>query len=56
MGRMHDEKLKGHVKTDEARRHRLAAELRANLKKRKDRGRDLAKADRATLPAESDKG
>ena len=56
MRRIHGEKLKSHVKTDEARRHRLAAELRANLKKRKDRGRALAKAGRAAPPTDSDKG
>jgi hypothetical protein len=56
MRRIHDEKLRSHVKTDEARRHRLAAELRANLKKRKDRGRSLVKADRAALPTDSGKG
>jgi hypothetical protein len=56
MRRVLDEKLKSHVKADGARRHRLAAELRANLKKRKDRGRALAKAGRAAPPTDSDKG
>lgn len=30
-----DERLKGQIKTDRTRRERLAAELRANLRKRK---------------------
>jgi len=41
------ERLKGQVKSDHQRRERLAAELRANLRKRKDRTRTLAAADRA---------
>ena len=55
MPRMYDEKLKGHVKSDEARRRRLAAALRANLKRRKDRTRALAKASRAAQSPDADK-
>lgn len=46
MPRRYDETLKGQVKADAARRLRLAAELRANLKKRKDRARAMAEVDR----------
>jgi hypothetical protein len=45
--RLPDGKLKGQVRIDQARRERLAAELRANLRKRKDRTRPLAEADLA---------
>jgi hypothetical protein len=47
MDHKHDETLKAPPKRDEARRLRLGAELRANLKKRKDRARALVRAGRA---------
>jgi predicted YcjX-like family ATPase len=55
MSRLYDDKLRSHVKADEARRERLAAELRANLKKRKEKARSLAKAGRLSRPADADK-
>ena len=55
MPRTYDETLKSPVKGDATRRLRLAAELRNNLKKRKDRARALAKADRTTQPADASK-
>jgi len=36
-----DGKFKGHVKGDSGRQERLAAELRANLRKRKEKARAL---------------
>lgn len=43
----YDDKLKARSKGDESRRERLAAELRANLVKRKERARALARSGRA---------
>lgn len=40
------DRLKGHVKGDANRRERLAAELRLNLKRRKEQGRSRTALDR----------
>jgi hypothetical protein len=45
-----DTKLRGHVKGDKSRQDRLAAELRANLKKRKERARALDRLEHQPEP------
>ena len=47
-----EDRLKGSIKGDAARAERLAAELRRNLRRRKDRARAVAAADahRAASP------
>ena len=55
MPRTYSERLKGQVKADDARRDKLAAELRTNLKRRKDRARALTRASRAAQSTDADK-
>lgn len=55
MAKSGDERLKGTIKGDDARRERLAAELRENLKRRKAKARATAAGPPAnTAPDTSD--
>lgn len=53
-----EERLKGSIKGDAARAERLAAELRRNLRRRKDRARAVAATDasRAASPDDAKMG